>query len=197
MKNIVVLAFLLLGLSVSFAFQSPRPLQVADQQTVSTVQWLTFEEATELSKTEPRKLFVNVYTDWCSWCKHMEGTTYNDPSIAAYINDNYYPVKLDAEGEESIEFKNKVYSYVKDGKRGHHELAVEMMRGRWSFPTVVFLDEKMEIIQPVNGFKKPEEFASIITYFAQDFYKKMPWSKYQREYTEQKQVNTKGDSSNE
>lgn len=195
MKNIVVLAFLLLGLSVLFAFQSPRSLPVVDKQTTEVVQWLTFEEAMQRGETEPRKLFVNVYTDWCSWCKHMEGTTYNDPTIANYINNNYYPVKLDAEGEESIEFKNKVYSYVKDGKRGHHELAVEMMRGRWSFPTVVFLDEQMEVIQPVNGFKDPEEFEAIITYFAQDFYKKMPWSKYQREFPEQKEVLMKGNPS--
>ncbi|MFK7936016.1 MAG: thioredoxin family protein [Saprospiraceae bacterium] len=192
MKNIVVLAFLLLGLMVSFAFQSPLPVLTVEKQTTSTVQWMTFEEAMEQAETEPRKFFINIYTDWCSWCKHMEGTTYNDPAIAQFINDNYYAIKLDAEEEEAIQFKNKVYSFVKDGKRGHHELAVEMMRGRWSFPTVVFLDESKEIIQPVNGFKDPSEFEAIITYFAMDYYKKMPWSKYQREYPEQKEVMYKG-----
>jgi len=194
MKNIVVLIFLMLGLLVSFAFHTPQSVERMEQQTADLVQWLTFAEALEKSKTEPRKFFINIYTDWCSWCKHMEGTTYNDPSIAQYINDNYYAIKLDAEEEEAIEFKNKVYNYVKDGKRGHHELAVEMMRGRWSFPTVVFLDEQKEVIQPVNGFKDPSEFEAIITYFAMDYYKKMPWSKYQREYPEQKNVMMKGEN---
>lgn len=190
MKNMASLALLLLGLSISFAFQSSQviPLSTPPSQTSVSIQWLTFEEAMARSETEPRKFFISVYTDWCSWCKHMESTTYNEPSIADYVNENYYPVRLDAEEKASIEFKDKVYDFVKDGKRGHHELAVEMMRGRWSFPTMVFLDEEQKMIQPVNGFKAPEEFEAIITYFAKNFYKKMPWSKYQQEYNKQKQI---------
>ncbi len=61
------------------------------------VQWITWEEAMELSKTEPRKIVVDVYTDWCGWCKKMDKATFQDEEIVEYINENYYAIKFNAE----------------------------------------------------------------------------------------------------
>ena len=36
------------------------------------VQWISFEQALQKSKTEKRPIFIDVYTDWCGWCKVME-----------------------------------------------------------------------------------------------------------------------------
>ena len=63
----------------------------------SKVKWYTFEEAVELNKAEQRKIFIDVYTDWCGWCKKMDATTFNSPEIAKILNEEYYAVKFDAE----------------------------------------------------------------------------------------------------
>ena len=184
----------LLSLSFSiFAFQTPHltqqlpvtsliDTQFSQQQEKEKVEWLTLEEALLKQETEQRKIVVNVYKDWCAWCKQMDEVTFRDAHVVQFINENFYPVKLDAENEESIEFKDKVYRFAKTGQRGYHELAVEMLGGRMSFPTVVFLDEELEIIQPLNGYKSPEDFEKIIMYFAQNHYKKTPWSTFEQEY---------------
>ena len=52
------------------------------QDAATTVNWLTFEEAVERSKTEKRKIFIDVYTDWCGWCKVMDKNTF---VIGAYL----------------------------------------------------------------------------------------------------------------
>ncbi len=161
----------------SFFFSHP-----AAAQDRAGVNWLTWEEALALSEREEKKIFLDVYTDWCGWCKRMEQTTFRQPDIAEYLNENFYPVKLDAEHRGELKFKGKVYKYVKDGKRGYHELAAELLRGRLSFPTVVFLDENQEVIQSIVGYKSPKEFEQIATYFASDQYKVTPWSVYQRDY---------------
>ena len=53
-----------------------------------------------------------------------------------------------------------------------------ILKGRLSFPTVVFLDEEMKVIQPIPGYQDPKSMELIVTYFAGDYYKDTPWQKY-------------------
>ncbi len=150
------------------------------------VEWLTWEQAMEKSKTEKRKIFVDVYTEWCGWCRKMEASTFKDPVIANYINNNFYAVKFDAEQKESIEFNGKEYKFVKSGKRGYHELAAWMTNGKLGYPTVVFINENQKVIQPIPGYLPAEKFEPIMTYFGGDHYKKTPWDIYQKKYRGEK-----------
>ena len=75
-----------------------------DKAADSKVQWMTFEEAIEANKDNPRKIFVDIYTDWCGWCKKMDAQTFNHPDIASYMNDNYYNVKFNAEQKGEVVF---------------------------------------------------------------------------------------------
>lgn len=161
-------------------------LTVKGAQPPVKIQWISLEEAMEKSATQPRKIIVDVYTSWCKWCDKMEEITFSDPKIAQYINDNFYAVKFDAEQKQEIIFKEKSYGFSQNGKRGYHDLAKELMGGRLSFPTVVFLDEDQDLIQCVVGFKTPTQFEKISTYFADDHYRKVPWSSFQELYHRQK-----------
>lgn len=150
--------------------------------TDTAIEWLSWEEAAALQAEHPKKIFLNVYTEWCGWCKRMDTTTLNDPSIARYINEHYYAVRFDAEFKEPLEYKGEVYEYVKSGKKGYHELAAELLKGRMSYPSVVFLDKDQNVIQSIVGFKTPKQFEQIATYFAEDHYMDIPWSVYKNQY---------------
>lgn len=147
------------------------------------VNWLTWEEALELHAKEKKKILVDVYTNWCGWCKKMEKTTFSTQNIAEYVNENYYAVKFNAEQKEDIQFKNKTYKYIGTfGRKGYHQLAYEIMNGKMSYPTVVFIDENLDVIQPLAGFQGAEKFEMIMTYFAENFYKAVPWNKFAHAY---------------
>jgi len=146
------------------------------------IKWLTWEEAIALSKNQQKMFFVDIYTDWCGWCKRMDKNTLQEPGIVSFINENYYPIRFNAEYKNPIELKDKIYNYVKNGKRGYHELAAMITYGRLSFPTVVFLDEDMNVIQPICGYQDPKNFKMIMRYFAEGFYKTTPWDAYQINY---------------
>mgnify|MGYP000055673286 CR=1 FL=1 len=103
---------------------------------------------------------------------------------------NYYAIKFDAEFKEDIIFKDKTYKFVNSGRRGYHQLAAEITNGRLSFPTLVFLDEEMNLIQPIPGFKDTLVFEQIVTYFANDMHKRQPWSAYQRNYKRDSKIHT-------
>ena len=147
-----------------------------------TINWLTLEQAIEKSKTEKRKIFVDVYTSWCGWCKHMDSTTFVSGAVAKYLNEHYYPVKFNAEQQGDIVFKDKTYKFKKTGNRGHHELAAEWLNNRLTFPTIVFLDENMNLIQPLAGYQDAVKMEAIINYFATDSHKKTPWESYEKKF---------------
>ena len=146
------------------------------------INWLSWEAALELSKYEKKKFFVDVYTRWCGWCKKMDAVTFQNSHIARFINENYYAIKFNAEQREDINFKDKVYKFVKQGRKGYHELAVAITKGRLSYPTIVFLDEELTVIQPIPGFQDPKSFEKIMTYFAGNHHKNTPWRKYTQNY---------------
>ena len=145
------------------------------------VKWLTFEEAVELSKTEKKKIFIDVYTDWCGWCKVMDKNTFNDPEIAKYLNENFYPVKFNAEQKEDVQFRGETYKFIPSGRNGYHELAAGLLNNKLSFPTVVFLDEDFRIISPVPGYHKPDFFHKVVTYFGGEHYKDLSWKQWEEE----------------
>jgi thioredoxin-related protein len=147
-----------------------------------TVKWLSWDEAIELSKQEPRKFFVDVYTDWCGWCKKMDNATFADAEVATYLNTRYYPIKFNAEQRAEIRINDKTYQYVRNGMRGYHQLAREITFGRLSYPTGVFMDENLKVIQPIPGYKTPVEFEMIMKYFAENHHKTTPWQKYCDKY---------------
>ena len=144
------------------------------------VTWLSWSEAATLAKTDasPKKIFVDIYTDWCGWCKKMDKDTFQNPKVAAYMAENFYMVKLDGEGKEPIEFKGKTYKFIPSGRKGYHEFAATLMNGRMSYPTTIFLDEEMNVLSPVPGYQKPDPFLNIARYFGDDIYKEKDWKAY-------------------
>ncbi len=70
--------------------------------TVSSVaqeiNWVTFEEALKLQKEKPKKIMMDVYTNWCGPCKMLDRNTFQNKDVANYVNEHYYAVKFNAEG---------------------------------------------------------------------------------------------------
>jgi len=143
------------------------------------VNWLTWEEATEIiAKDNSKKVFIDVYTDWCGWCKRMDRDTFGNPEVAAYMNDHFLMVKMDGEERENMDYRGRTFKYVPSGRRGYHELPATLMRGRLSYPTVVFMDEQLNLITPVPGYHQAEPFLTIARYFGDDIYKEKDWETY-------------------
>ena len=144
------------------------------------IQWLSWEEAVALTQNEgnTKKVFVDVYTDWCGWCKKMDKDTFQNPEVAQYMQENFYMVKFDAEGKDPIEFDGKTFNYVPSGRRGYHELAAALLQNRLSYPTVVFLDKDLKMLSPVPGYQKAKPFLKIARFFGDDIYKDQDWNSY-------------------
>lgn len=148
------------------------------------IKWTTFE--TISYKKSPEKLvFVELYTDWCAYCRRMENLTFRDPVIAGYMNKRFHSIRFNAEDRKTIIFNDKEYRFdPSDTKRGRHQLAKAMMSesDQQGYPTVVFLDENLNLIQAVPGYITARDFEVIAHYFGDGAYKRQSWAAFKEQY---------------
>ncbi|MFT5766094.1 MAG: thioredoxin-related protein, partial [Saprospiraceae bacterium] len=108
-----------------------------------------------------------------------------------YINEMYLPVKFNAQDKETILFNNKEYKYIKQGNAGYHELAAALTGGRLVYPTTVFLDEEIRVLQSIQGYQEYNFFEMILTFYGEDNHTKTPWKKYKDNYEPITKIQTK------
>ncbi|HET9486567.1 MAG TPA: DUF255 domain-containing protein [Chryseosolibacter sp.] len=156
--------------------------KTAVREENTTVQWMTFEQAVEKSKTEKRKIFIDVYTDWCGWCKVMDKKTFNEPAVARLLNEKFYPVKFNAEQREDVVFNGTTFKFIEYGGRGTHQLAAALLNNQISYPTVVFLDEEFKMLLPLPGYRQAPEFHKIAQFIGEDHYKTQKMQDWEAKY---------------
>lgn len=127
------------------------------------IEWTPIEELEQKMEQEPRRIIFDVYTDWCGWCKVMERKTYGNEKVAAYINKNYYAVKLNAEGKQPISFMGMTYEYQPQMKL--NDLAIQLLMGKYSYPTTVFMEKNTRNIMPIPGYLTVKDIEPILKYF--------------------------------
>jgi thioredoxin-related protein len=172
-KGVYLSILLGFGLIIMTSFYAFKP------KTESEIKWISFEDAVELQKKNPKKIIVDIYTDWCGWCKKMDKNTYTDTEVIKQIEANFYFVKLNAEQKEEIKYKDKVFTFKQEYKA--NELAVSLLNGQMSYPSTVFLDEDMNLLTVVPGYLTPKDMNPILKYFGENIYKEKNWKEYSGE----------------
>jgi thioredoxin-related protein len=155
-----------------------------DQGAGEKIKWYTFQEAYKLNKKKPKKVFVDVFTDWCGWCKKMDAETFANPVIAKYMSKEYYCVKLNAEMKDTIIIDGVTFTNPNPSShRSTHQLANELLKGNMSYPSYVFLDGKNVVLNVVPGYQPSHEFEPIIHYFGENAYLKTPWEEFKTNFS--------------
>ena len=178
MKKLWIAMLSLAGVVVVMAMSADR--QVTSEEL--PVKWMTFDEATKKAKAEKRPIFIDVYTDWCGWCKVMDKNTFSDPKVAKLLNEKFYAVKFNAEQREDILFNGTTFKFVESGRSGYHQLAAALLNNQLSYPTVVFLDEEFKMIQPLAGYRQAPEFHKIAQFIGEGHYKSVKWNDWESRY---------------
>jgi len=178
--SFTLLAFLTLG------FISADSPTIQDDN-VEEINWMPLNEALELHKSNPKKLLINMVTDWCAACKQMGKTTYVQPNIVSYINEHFYAVRMDAQMKEPFTFLDQEFLYNDELlKGGVHDLAVHLTNGNLTFPTTVFLDEYLVNPQPVTGFQSADQLGCLMAFFGENNHYEAEWNVFKDFYSNKK-----------
>ncbi|MCX6306967.1 MAG: DUF255 domain-containing protein [Bacteroidetes bacterium] len=178
---------LILILIFSFAFYLPGVVNAQEKQKssgkVAAIKWYSFEDAYKLNKKKPKKIFIDVYTDWCGWCKKMDAETFANQVIAKYMNDHFYCVKFNAERKDTIVLDGQVFVNPNpNSSRSTHKLAVDLLKGKLSYPSYVILSEKSQKLDVISGYQQAREFEGIIAFYGDDAYLKTPWEEFRANF---------------
>lgn len=149
-------------------------LLAAGTLSAQKIKWMTMNDAVAAQANNPKKIFVDMYTNWCGPCKMLDRNTFSNKDVIDYINANFYAVKFNAEGNEAITangqtFTNPDYDPAKAQRRNSsHQFARYM--GVRAYPTVLFIGEDGNLINRVKGYKTPQQMELYLKFFGTDLW---------------------------
>lgn len=136
MKNFIFYVFLIVLNNAAFS------------QSEEAVHWLTFEALEDSLQTNPKKVFIDFYADWCGPCLKMQRDVFTDRKIFEILNNDYYAVKMNVESTDTIHFGNEIFVNERAKRRNPvHQIPLLMASQKekpFSLPALLFLDEKFQ-----------------------------------------------------
>lgn len=143
------------------------------------VQWQETSIVENLMRKDSRPIIIDVFTSWCYYCKVMDATTWKNDSVASYIAEHFYPIKLDAEGKAPIQWEGS--EYVFQAKYKVHQLAVKLLRGNMVYPSTVIIPEKGEW-QVIPGAISAEDIELVLKYYGSKANERVDFETYQKQF---------------
>lgn len=177
MKNFFFSILLAAGIFSLMSFGPSKSVEPTQE-----IKWYTWQEAMEANQKEPKKMFIDMYTDWCGWCKKMDASTFKDPEVIKYMNDNFYAIKFNAEQKEEVIYDDHKFEFVKSGRRGYHQLAAALLDGQMGYPSFVYMDEEERRITISPGYKDAKKLLLELNFIAGDHYKEKDLEGFAKEY---------------
>ena len=139
-------------------------------QDPATIEWHNVSDGMALSHSTNKKILMDVYTDWCTWCKKMDKETYSKGEIASYISDHFIPVRLNAESQQMRLF-DTVHITDADLASAFHVTG---------YPTTIFIQSDGKPITSLPGYVETDEFKNVLRYIAEDAYMKMGYDDFKK-----------------
>ncbi len=189
MKRITIwLVCLLIAAPAMWAFDKKNETEKTEAttteeaapETTDEIHWMDMDDVQVAMKKEPKRVYVDIYTSWCSWCKVMDKKTFTNPNVIKYINENFYAVRLNAEQKGDIRFMGKMYGF--NNEKRANDLAVTLMGGNMSYPTTIIMDANFQNPRPIPNYLDVPTIEMVLKYFIQEKYRTTPFDQWQKDF---------------
>ena len=160
MKRIFFVTIMLAGLSTASLASGPKPLT-----------WRTWDAGLREAGGAKRPILVDVYTNWCGWCKRMDRDVYAKPEVSDYLNKHFVMVRLNAEGSEKLNYAGQT-------------LTARALAGGFQvtgYPTTIFLKADGAHLVNVPGYIPADRFLKLVRYIGDGHMDRgVSWEEYSR-----------------
>lgn len=117
--------------------------------------WQTWNDGFSAAQQSNKIALIDVYTDWCGWCKVMDKNTYTNPKVVEAINANFVPIKFNPEKPEK-------YFVGKDTIDGRSLLGALSGGKSSGYPTTYFFIPGSNQIFQQPGYIEPDQFLLLL-----------------------------------
>ena len=171
----------LILLLLLFFVHNPSFAQYLNEEN-SPVKWLSFDELEEAMKKNPKKILVDIYTDWCVYCRMLDDKTLQNKEIADFLNTYFYCVKLNAEKSGKVNFNDETYQLLSHDGAAMHELSIALYgkSDEVAYPALILLNENYEILFRHVGYIKSKELSPLLEFLGKDIYKDQSWEDFKK-----------------
>ena len=143
------------------------------------IQWLDWDAGLELAQQSGRPVLVDVYTDWCGWCKRMDRDVYARPGVREYLSSRFVTIKLDAEAPDPAHYMGRNFTSTTLAERFKVT----------SYPTTIFLKANGQHSINVPGYVPADRFLMVLKYIAEGHLDRgVDWETFNRKQTNPKQT---------
>ncbi len=137
-----------------------------------------FDLGLKLLQIEQKTGMVVIDSDHCGFCKKLKEVTFKNESVSDILNKYYISIEV------NLDNSNEILHYKKYTLTPQTFAAGLKVRGT---PTLVFLDEKADILTLLPGYAPPEKMLSVLKYIGQRiFEKKIKFGDYLKKPVEDK-----------
>ena len=155
------------GGSASLAEAKPADAKAGDAKAGDAkggekVQWLAFDAAVEKAQKENKHLIVDVYTNWCGWCKVMDRQTYGNADVASYLSEHFVLAKVNGESAAKLTWQGKDLT-----ERGFAKAV-----GVTGYPSTFFMKPNADLLGGVPGYIKSPDMLIYAKYISTRYYEK-------------------------
>ena len=131
-------------------------LSVAAAGADTAIQWRDYDEGMAICERDGKKIFLHFYADWCSVCEQLRTTTFKDPAVVAYLNENFVPIYVNSDQNRKVAQRYFVRA----------------------LPTTWFLTDTGENISNLPGYVEAATLLNILKYIRSDSYRSMSFKSF-------------------
>jgi uncharacterized protein YyaL (SSP411 family) len=145
----------------SLARASSAYLRSAMHQPIQWHEW--GEEAFAAARRENKPMLLDIGAVWCHWCHVMDRESYDDPEVAAIVNEHFIAMKVDRDERPDIDSR--------------YQAAVSAVSGQGGWPLTAFLTPDGKpfyggtYFPPTDGYGRPS-FKRVLTSIANAYKEK-------------------------
>jgi thioredoxin-related protein len=144
------------------------PLLRSFAQETATLRWHQWNEGVTAVQNSGKYMLVDVYTNWCGWCKKMDRAVFGHPQVQQLLAESFIPVKLNAEST----------NLITNGTNQYTEQEWAKQLGVNSYPTILVYDKRFQLISRFSGYRDSEKFIRYLKYIQGKHYTQYTFQEY-------------------